>query len=33
MVLAPGDIVGYETVEKLIEVFEIDKFITFLTIK
>ena len=33
MVLAPGDIVGYETVKKLIEVFEIDKFITFLTIK
>ena len=33
LVLSPGDIVGSETIEKLIEVFEIDKHITFLTIK
>jgi mannose-6-phosphate isomerase-like protein (cupin superfamily) len=33
LVLSPGDIVGSETIEKLIEVFEINKYITFLSIK
>tara|TARA_B110000008_G_scaffold220993_1_gene221273 strand:+ start:7784 stop:8458 length:675 start_codon:yes stop_codon:yes gene_type:complete len=33
LVLSPGDIVGTETIEKLIEVFEINKYITFLSIK
>ena len=33
LVLSPGDIVGSETIEKLIEVFKINGFITFLTIK
>ena len=32
LVLSPGDIVGLETIKKLVEVFKIQKYITYLTI-